>query len=202
MMILGESNMFGYIYLTTNLINGKKYVGQHRSARFQPDKYIGSGVLLLKAIEKYGIENFKCELLESCNSDDELNEKEIYWIKKLNAVEDEDYYNLCKGGLGHTCDPWNKGKTGVQKRTPTMDAALEKGRHLPASPKLKQILSEYRQNVVVSEETRQKLSANQKGKKSITNGIENKYVFPEQLDFYLSNGWKLGKDNSLSKNKK
>ena len=83
-----------------------------------------------------------------------------------------------------------------------MYAALEKGRHLPASSKLKQILSEYRRNVVVSEETRQKLSVNQKGKKSITNGIENKYVFPDQLDYYLSNGWRLGKDNSLSKNKK
>ena len=194
--------MYGYIYLTTNLINGKKYVGQHRATEFQPDKYVGSGVLLLKAIEKYGIENFRCELLESCDSDDNLNQKEIYWIKRLNAVEDDQYYNICRGGLGHTSEPWNKGKTGVQERTPAMYAALEKGRHLPASSKLKQILSEYRRNVVVSEETRQKLSANQKGKKSITIGIENKYVFSDQLDYYLSNGWRLGKDNSLSKNRK
>lgn len=36
--------MYGYIYLTTNLINGKKYIGQHASPKFEPDKYIGSGV--------------------------------------------------------------------------------------------------------------------------------------------------------------
>lgn len=43
--------MYGYIYLTTNLINGKKYIGQHASPVFEPDRYIGSGVILWKAIK-------------------------------------------------------------------------------------------------------------------------------------------------------
>ena len=43
--------MYGYIYLTTNLINGKKYIGQHRSKEFDKS-YFGSGVVLLKALEK------------------------------------------------------------------------------------------------------------------------------------------------------
>ena len=46
--------MFGYIYKTTNLINNKIYIGQHKSEKFEPNKYIGSGVVLLKAINKYG----------------------------------------------------------------------------------------------------------------------------------------------------
>ena len=88
--------MYGYIYETTNLINGKKYIGQHRG-NFDSD-YYGSGKLILKAIEKYGKENFKVKLIEECNNLDELNKKEIYWISKLNADLRSDYYNIASGG--------------------------------------------------------------------------------------------------------
>lgn len=84
-----------YIYLTTNLINGKKYIGQHNGSI--KDDYLGSGVLLVKAIKKYGKENFKKEILEECNIT-ELDEKEKYWITYYNAFEDENFYNLAKGG--------------------------------------------------------------------------------------------------------
>ena len=44
------------------------------------------------------------ELIEECEHS-VWQEREKYWIKKLNAVEDDQYYNICRGGLGHTCDP-------------------------------------------------------------------------------------------------
>lgn len=84
-----------YIYLTTNLVNDKKYIGQHNGSI--KDNYLGSGVLLVKAIEKYGKENFKKEILEECDIT-ELDEKEKYWIAYYNALEDENFYNLSKGG--------------------------------------------------------------------------------------------------------
>ena len=65
-----------YIYLTTNLVNGKKYIGQHNGSI--KDDYLGSGVLLVKAIKKYGKENFKKEILEERDIT-ELDEKEKYW---------------------------------------------------------------------------------------------------------------------------
>lgn len=70
--------MIGYIYKTTNLINGKLYIGKHKATVFEPDKYKGSGKLLLRAFTKYGKENFKCELLETCETVQELNEREQF----------------------------------------------------------------------------------------------------------------------------
>lgn len=84
-----------YIYLTTNLVDNKKYIGQHKGSI--NDNYLGSGVLLTKAIEKYGKENFKKEILEICTPE-ELDEKEKYWINYYNAYESEEYYNLTEGG--------------------------------------------------------------------------------------------------------
>ena len=89
--------MYGYIYITTNLINGKKYIGQHASEVFDKS-YYGSGVVFLKALKKYSKENFSVEILEECNDSSELNEREIYYIKKYNAVEDKNYYNTSYGG--------------------------------------------------------------------------------------------------------
>ena len=48
---------YGFIYITTNMINGKKYIGQ-KMFRERWKKYIGSGKLLKRAVNKYGKENF------------------------------------------------------------------------------------------------------------------------------------------------
>ena len=99
--------MFGYIYITTNLINGKKYIGQHRSKVFDFINYKGSGKILKRAFKKYGKSNFKCELLESinniptiCDTAKELNESEIYYIKYYNCILSDEYYNMAEGGQG------------------------------------------------------------------------------------------------------
>lgn len=99
--------MYGYIYITTNLITGTQYIGKHKSTVFEFDKYIGSGTILGKAVLKDGRENFKCELLESvngvptiCDSEEQLNESENYYTKLYNCVESEKFYNLVEGGTG------------------------------------------------------------------------------------------------------
>lgn len=54
--------MIGYIYKTTNLINKKIYIGQHTADKFDTN-YLGSGLLITKAINEHGKANFKAELL-------------------------------------------------------------------------------------------------------------------------------------------
>lgn len=90
--------MYGYIYETTNLINGKKYIGQHKSNKFD-NWYLGSGIVLKKAIKKYGRENFRTIIIEKINTcKEDLNNREIYWIKYFNAVKSKEYYNNSCGG--------------------------------------------------------------------------------------------------------
>lgn len=89
--------MYGYIYKTTNLLNNKIYIGQHKSDRFDKT-YYGSGKLFLKTFNKYGRSNFKCELLEWCETKEILNEREIHYIKIYNAKDRSIGYNLADGG--------------------------------------------------------------------------------------------------------
>lgn len=90
---------YGYIYKTTNLLNGKFYIGKHRGSEFD-EKYFGSGVLIQKALRKEGKKNFLCEVLEWCETSDQLNERERYWVEELNARDLRIGYNLCAGGMG------------------------------------------------------------------------------------------------------
>lgn len=85
------------IYKITNLINNKIYVGKDK---YNNPKYFGSGCILKKSIKKYGIQNFKKETLEYCNTEEELNLKEKIWIKKLKSQNSDIGYNISSGGDG------------------------------------------------------------------------------------------------------
>ena len=65
----------GFIYLTTNLVNGKIYIGKHEFSKHKKvnSTYLGSGELFKRAVKKYGKENFKRKILRLCYSLHELN---------------------------------------------------------------------------------------------------------------------------------
>jgi group I intron endonuclease len=85
------------IYKTTNLINGKIYIGQHCTSA--NDGYLGSGKIINLAIKKYGKRNFMRETIDYCNGDN-VDAKEIYWINELNSQNPEIGYNIENGGNG------------------------------------------------------------------------------------------------------
>ena len=91
--------MYGYIYKTTNLVNSKIYIGLHSAKEFDYN-YMGSGKLIRRAFEKYGIENFNCEMIDTGDSREELIVKEQYWIKYYNSQNKSIGYNISNGGDG------------------------------------------------------------------------------------------------------
>lgn len=93
-----DKKKYYFIYLTTNLINGKKYIGKHFG--FLDDGYLGSGKLLKRAVEKYGKENFQREILSFSSSEEENAEKEKYFIALFGACKSDLFYNIHEGGEG------------------------------------------------------------------------------------------------------
>lgn len=94
--------MFYTIYKVTNKINGKIYIGKHQTKDLN-DGYMGSGKYLKRAIEKYGIDNFKKEIIFQFDNEEDMNSKEAELVNE-DFVNDEKNYNLCpggKGGFGH-----------------------------------------------------------------------------------------------------
>ena len=87
-----------FVYKTTCLINNKKYIGKYEGS--EDKEYLGSGKLLKRVIDKYGKDNFTREILERFTDKKSCQEGEKYWIKKFNAVESDDYYNISRGGDG------------------------------------------------------------------------------------------------------
>lgn len=85
--------MFGYIYETRNLINSKTYIGK-RNGNFDKN-YYGSGKILRYALNKYGRENFEVVVLATYDTEEDLNNAEIMFIKTRNPA-----YNIAEGGTG------------------------------------------------------------------------------------------------------
>jgi len=101
------------IYKTTNLINNKIYIGKDKKNN---PKYLGSGKLLKYAFKKYGKENFKKEIIQQCQTLEELNELETVWILKLESFKREIGYNIALGGEGGDTMSNNPEKCEIYKK--------------------------------------------------------------------------------------
>lgn len=162
--------MYGFIYLTTNQINGKKYVGY--CSHKENGVYLGSGKLLKLAIRKYGRENFTRQILEECSSFAALSEAEVKWIKHFNVVDDPNFYNLISGGRGGNSESlkkyWNSFSKEERKQLRKWDKNPKnhnlKGRRL--SEKTKKKISDSEKGKIVSQETRNRNSKASKGCKN------------------------------------
>lgn len=96
-LIYKIKNYIMVIYKILNLINGKIYIGKTINDK---DNYFGSGVLIKRSIKKYGIENFKKEIIDNAETIEELNEKEKYWISECKSNDLNIGYNISAGGDG------------------------------------------------------------------------------------------------------
>jgi len=86
-----------YVYKIINEVNGKIYVGKHE---FDDPDYMGSGKLLRRAFNKYGMENFRKEILYRTDDKQDLAEKERHYISELKCQDPTIGYNITAGGDG------------------------------------------------------------------------------------------------------
>lgn len=126
--------MIGIIYLASNLITGKQYVGQttktlkERKAKHLQNAQTDLNNKLYQAIRKHGIDSFKWEILEEANGKDNLDEREIFWIKEFNTLYEG--YNMTIGGgtlYGHKHTEESKKKISESRKGISMkDIYMEK----------------------------------------------------------------------------
>ena len=148
-----------YIYLILNKVNGKTYVGQRKSSKeWYNDGYMGSGKLLKKAKQKYGIKNFEKFLIQHCYSKEETDKAEKFWISEYRSRGKAEY-NIADGGQGGNLgEEVNKKLRGENNGFYGKHHSVETRRKLSEAHK-------GRKFGPLSEETKRKISEAQKGKK-------------------------------------
>lgn len=92
-----EKDYYGFVYETTNLKNGKKYIGQKKFTKGY-ENYLGSGKYLKPDIKKCGKENFKRDILAIAKTQELLNDLENHFIAVNDAVKSDNYYNKANRG--------------------------------------------------------------------------------------------------------
>lgn len=128
------------IYKTTNLVNGKYYIGKHQT--LDPnDRYLGSGKALLQAITKYGRSNFSKEVLFIFETENEMNQKEKELVTAEFIATDSNY----NAGVGGEGGPQFRGRT--------------------HSAETRAILSEKASRRITKDETRAKISEANRNRK-------------------------------------
>lgn len=145
----------GYIYLTINLVNYKKYVGKHYVGIPHKDKsYLGSGKGIQNAVKKYGKNQFVNWIVDWASSEEELNLKEIQWISEFNAVKSLNFYNIHLGGEGFSSEDLRKfWKDGLY---PDISGDKNPSKQYVVRQKLSQSTKEYHENHPEEQEQRLK----------------------------------------------
>lgn len=92
------SSRLHFVYMTTNMLDGKFYIGKHSTDNLE-DGYLGSGVVLTRAIKKHGPANFKREIIATFDTEEEALLLEIEMITD-ELVRNPMCYNVKPGGKG------------------------------------------------------------------------------------------------------
>lgn len=96
--LINAKDIYFIVYMLTNLVNSKFYIGIHATYNLN-DNYMGSGKIIKRAIKKYGINNFKKDIIHFCYNYEHMREIERQIVDK-NFIKRKDTYNSQIGGVG------------------------------------------------------------------------------------------------------
>jgi|SRR5271166_5379469 len=155
------------IYKITNKINGMQYIGQTiHSLNYRWSQHCSKKSLCHKlsySIQKYGKENFEIKVITRCNTIEEMNYREEYYIKLFNTLSPNGY-NLLPGGNNkkHNEETKQKMRKPRSKQGKLNISNAHKGKIMPEETKLK--ISLALKGRIFSKELREKLSISAKAR--------------------------------------
>ena len=188
----------GYIYLITNTINYKKYIGQTLeldiNRRWNAHKNTKKGCpLLKKAFLKYGIDKFKFQIICIC-FDEDCNKFETEYIQKYNSLAPNGY-NLMTGGGNSRHLPETLLKISEASRNRKYNPITEEVREKIRQSKLGN--KSYNFGKHISDEQKQKIRETWRKKKA-----EKKIYLTEEVKINLERGRKIGTEKMIKEKSK
>lgn len=201
--------MYYTIYKISNKINGKIYIGSHKTKNLD-DGYMGSGKYLKHAQEKHGIENFEKKILYIFDTPELMYEKEAELVNE-EFIAEENTYNIKVGGFGgwdylnstglnnssKSKEQLQKGGYALRGRKPSVNStnavkrAHIEGKYTYANFSGKKHTDETKQLISIKLSEVSKGSKNsQYGSMWITNGNESKKI---KKDDIIPEGWSKGR---------
>jgi hypothetical protein len=208
-MYMEKENKYYLVYKTTNLRNGKFYIGVHETHNLD-DGYLGSGKVLRNSVYFHGKENFKREILEFCENKTSMYQKEKELITEK-LINNPKCMNLVAGGIGFIDDEKHRKISQLGGNATSLklknDPEFRKRHQKFASDKMKK---QHQLGKITppdwtgrkhSEESKRKIGLSNSVKQSgvnnsqfgtcwITNGVDNKKIIKGNN---IPNGWKLGR---------
>lgn len=205
---LGEDDKYYYLYKIVNNINGKYYYGVHTTNNLN-DGYSGSGKIIKRAIKRYGIKNFTKYILSFFRNEKEMysGEKEI--ITEQEVISDA-CYNVSSGGLGgrqgmvvvkdengntlvvsrEVAKQKNYTSVNVGSGNPSYGKHRSKESRINMSKKMTEYYKthKYRKHTELEKERQRKFMT---GRFLLIRNSEIKSVIKEDVEKYLSDGWKI-----------
>lgn len=179
---------YHFVYKTTNTVNGHFYYGVHNTDNLD-DGYLGSGTALKKAIKKYGVDNFKREIIKFCDTYDEAFEYEHELVNE-ELINNRMCYNQQIGGRYFN----TTGKV-VVKDSSGNCFWVNKDDEIFISGEVVPNWTGNHHTIESREKIRQSMTPTNSKNKRVWVCKDGcvKYLRKDLLNQYLQNGWELGR---------
>lgn len=152
--------MLPHIYLVTNILNGKIYIGQTNGKR---NDYFAGGKIIKQALRKYGKHNFTRQILEKGNfSKKDLDILEVKYIVQYKSNTPSIGYNISKGGQGSK--GYKQTQESIDKRNKSMQETFKKRGYKRTPEQIANIVKHHKGRKY-NQEVRTRMSLAHTGKK-------------------------------------